>query len=485
MNEPSSDAAPTRRAWLVLAGVVVVATAAALRFFRLGEWSYWIDEAHTISDANALVSGDVSAGFAGHRLSFFLYGAAFAAARALGLGFDETIARALPAFFGVASVALTLWAGARAAGAGAACLAALLVALSPFQIYWSQNARSYALEVMVAIPAVLFFGRGLALMLPGWLTAGAILLVLAAAAHPTALAVVPPLVVFAWVARRFVDRPVPTRAVIFVAASAVILGAAFLLSPLGRSVRLHFLVKPHRSPGLFLSTVAFYFRPALLAAGAFLAVHGFLRRDARSALLSLAAFGTLAAGFAASLVARTNAQYVIVAFPFLALLIGREIAIAAREGRGAPRIAAIALAAALVADQAAGAFLYFGPEHGHRAYWREASAFVWKNAAPADAIASTQSPVVECYLNPSNRRPRDAAASIYLGPYEPEQVDLLLRQRRTTWFLILDVDLEEWAPVHRARFRRILREECRLVAEWPLQFAGRDQSIRVWRHDPE
>ena len=482
MNGVESAAAPRRR--FVLLALAVVALGAALRAWRLGEWSYWTDEAHTISDANALVSGDAGQGFAGHRLSFFLYGAAYSAARALGIPFGETVARAVPAFFGVLAVAMTAGVGALVAGRSGAILGALLVALSPFQIYWSQNARSYALEVALAIPAGIMLARGLATQRWGPLLTGVALLGLAASAHPTALALVPGIVAYALVATRFSAANGSRKRLLWIAGAIVALGAAFVASPLGKSVSLHFLVKSDRSPFLFLATVAFYFRPPMLAAGACLAIRAFARRDAPSALLALLSLGTIAAGFAASWLVRANAQYVIVAFPFLALLVGREIADLVGGRDRALKLGGFALAATLAVDQAAGAFLYFGPEHGHRAYFREASAYVWGHAAPGDLVATTQAPIVECYLNPSNPRPREATASLYLGPYEPEQLELMLSRRRRTWFIVLDVDLEEFSADYRQALARFLREECRQVAAWPLQFSGRDQSLHVWRYDP-
>ncbi len=485
-----SEARPDARAgarsgawWFALATVGVIALAAALRFYRLGEWSYWSDEAFTISDANATLLPDRPGRLPEHRLSFAIYGAFFALVRGLGIAFDETVARFLPALFGVAGVALTALLGARSAGRGGAVLGALLVAIAPFHLYWSQNARSYALEMALALPAGLLLGRALRSGGTGALGIGALLLGAAAFAHPTALALAPPLAVFALLGRRWEGQALPRRTIVFLALVAIGLAAVVAATPLGRAIWVHFRVKPDASPVLFVSTTAFYFRPTLLAAGACAALIGWRRRDVSTLLLALLSFGTLGVAFAASFVARANAQYAAAAFPFLGLLVGREVA--RWIGAGGPsRAAALVLAATLVADLSGGAFLYFGPEHGHRAHWREGAQRLWELSHPADLVVSTQAPIVECYLRPENLVPRDATRALYVGRFEPEKFETVTVLGRRTWFLLLEADLEEWPREARARLRRYLRESCVPVAEWPVQFAGKDQTLRLWRWDP-
>jgi len=460
--------------------LAVVALAAALRLWKLGEWSYWSDEAFTISDANAVFAGDTTRRIPEHRLSYLVYGAAYAAARSLGIAFDERVARALPALFGILGVAATAVLGRRSAGRSGALLGAFLVALAPLHLYWSQNARGYALEIALAVPGGLLLGSGLLAGRLAELVPGALLLGLAAFTHPTALLLGPPLLAFAALGRRFGGEHVRALPVGLLLGLGVTAFVAIFFTPLGHALRVHYKVKPDGSPGLFVLSTAYYFRPALLAAAAPLAIRGLRRRDRASLLLTLASFGTLATGFLASFVARANVQYVVVAFPFLCLLIGREI----MELGAKTRLGGVALGLALVADVAGGAALYFGPERGHRASWREACELVWRRAEPGDGVASTQASIVECYLNPANERPRDASASLYLGRFDPEKLERFLKLRRRVWILVLEVDLEDWKEADRARFREFLREGCRMVSEWPLQIEGKDQTLKVWRYDP-
>ncbi|MBL8694631.1 MAG: glycosyltransferase family 39 protein [Planctomycetes bacterium] len=468
--------------WLAVAALI--ALAATLRWLRLGEWSYWSDEAFTLSDAHAFVAGTAETGGPEHKLSFAVYGLYFEWLRSMGVFVDEFVARSLPAAFGVLGVAATILLGARAAGHPGALFAGLLVAVSPFHLYWSQNARSYAMEIVMAIPAGLLLGRAILSGSRSVLVAGIALLGAAAFAHPTALALVPPILVFAAVARG-VDSASPVRRNVWLwLLVAAALAAVLTLSPLGLAVWKHFRNKSGASPALFVTTVAYYFRPTLLAAAAICAFRGWRRRDLDSQFLALLGFGTLASGLAASLVVRVNAQYVVAALPFLALLVGRELAMLVWSHGAGLKTAAAGFALTLLADFSAGAFLYFGPEHGHRAHWREACEFVWKRREPGDLVAATQATIVECYLNPGNLEPRDVRSALYLGKYLPEKFESLPTLSRRVWILVLDVDLDEWPSDVRTRFRSFLRDECKAAAEWPLQISGKDQTLRVWRYDP-
>lgn len=484
-DKSPSDNQYRKSYWLCLA--LLTAAAAALRFYKLSEWSYWSDEAFTISDSNAFYEKDPGR-LPEHALSFRLYGAWFALARSFGWQVDEWVARAFPAALGALGVFLTSWLGARPAGRKAALFAGALVAVSPFHLYWSQNARSYALEVTLAIPAGLILGSA---MLTGKIREfllGFLLLAAAAFAHPTALAIAPGLVVFGILSKGFSRETggfswsrVPWK---WIAGASIAIVAMILLTPLRRSIWVHFMVKSGASPALFVSTCAYYFKPALLAAAAALAIRGIARGDRRTLFFAFAGFGPIVSGFVASCFVRANSQYVLAALPFLALLIGRECLHLAWTAATGARLAAAALALAVFSDLAGGAYLYFTIEEGHRAKWREACAYVWRERAPGDVIAATQATVVECYLNPSNPLPRRIRESLYLNPYEPVKFEVVPRLGRRAWFLILDVDLDEWRKEEKHRFLEFLREQCRSVADWPLTFGGKNQTLRIWRYDP-
>jgi 4-amino-4-deoxy-L-arabinose transferase-like glycosyltransferase len=86
---------------------------------------------------------------------------AFAWAWAKAFGSDEVAIRSLSALFGTATVPVAFFAARQALSARAGLIAAAAVALNPMLIWYSQEARSYALLALLCALSLLFFLRTL------------------------------------------------------------------------------------------------------------------------------------------------------------------------------------------------------------------------------------------------------------------------------------------------------------------------------------
>lgn len=143
---------------LALAGTIVVGV--AVRFASLGVQSYHHDEVITVMRV-------IHGGFL-HMLREvkdsesnppLYYVLAWGWAKAFGAG--EVAMRSLSALFGALAIPLAFGAGREVRGARTGLVAAALVALNPMLIWYSQEARSYALLVLFGAAALLFFLRAL------------------------------------------------------------------------------------------------------------------------------------------------------------------------------------------------------------------------------------------------------------------------------------------------------------------------------------
>jgi mannosyltransferase len=113
--------------------VSITLLAAALRFFKLGQWSFWGDEIYTVRDAMRVMNESKLNG-----LSFLMTGIS------LNLfGTSEWSARLASAVIGIVSVPVLFFPARKMLGPAIALGAVLLLALSPWHLYWSQNARFY------------------------------------------------------------------------------------------------------------------------------------------------------------------------------------------------------------------------------------------------------------------------------------------------------------------------------------------------------
>ena len=137
--------------WIV---VELVAIAVLLRVIALGDESLWFDEAYSVAFAGAdlsLLNFLRPGGFAFtdknvyHILLHFW----------LGLGRTEFVIRLLSVIFGVATMLVVLGVARRLFGGRAAAWAAGLLAVSPFHIWYSREARMYVLAGLFAWLAVL------------------------------------------------------------------------------------------------------------------------------------------------------------------------------------------------------------------------------------------------------------------------------------------------------------------------------------------
>ena len=137
-----------RRPGVVLCGILVVA--ALLRVPMLGEQSFWFDETVTAQLVDQDLGGVLAQVEASESTPPLYYLLAWGWSNLLGTG--EAALRSLSALLGTATVAVAWLLGWRLAGTGshgtgqrAAALAALLTATSPLLVWFSQEARAYAL----------------------------------------------------------------------------------------------------------------------------------------------------------------------------------------------------------------------------------------------------------------------------------------------------------------------------------------------------
>ena len=131
--------------WLLLA---ILLLAFGLRLYRLGADSLWYDETVSVMLAGKSTGG-LLAHTAGdiHPPGYYLLLHAW-----LRLAGTSEFAAAFPSlFFGVILVALAAWLGRRLYGRTVGLLAALLVATSPFNVWYSQEVRMYTLGAALGV----------------------------------------------------------------------------------------------------------------------------------------------------------------------------------------------------------------------------------------------------------------------------------------------------------------------------------------------
>ncbi|MEC7584761.1 MAG: glycosyltransferase family 39 protein, partial [Planctomycetota bacterium] len=255
---PSSPKGFTGAHWLMLLGIVCIA--AALRLYKLGDWSLWVDEAHTWRDVTIPMGEFFNSARRWYPVSY------------LGLrgllesgwwpGESEYWLRMPFALFGILTVPWLALVGKQLVGRRAALLAGLFLAINPWHIYWSQNARAYVLVVFFVVVSVGLFLRGVRLR--SYLSMGAsfFVMLLAGACHFTALALLPVYVAYGLLSRGLTVRRAWVLGIATVILVPLLPQLLALLPPFQHFQR----AKPQASLWHLVQTLAFYFRLPLICA---------------------------------------------------------------------------------------------------------------------------------------------------------------------------------------------------------------------------
>jgi len=430
-----------------------------------------MDEALTLTDAQRIADGDLHNPVG--------YGLVVGFARLFAEHPSEGLLRLLPALVGWACVPLTYWAFRPLLSRRAAAGAALLLALSPWHLFWSQSARFYTLAQACCLVGSACFVRGL--WGGRWLFAVCgVVLALASSLFHVSGALVAGALLVAGLSLRFFSSERPDgfdRSALraFLPAAVLLLCVApWALGPL----RHHLEQKPNADLVHFALTCGYFFGPSLLAGcvyGAWVAVR---ERVAAQAFLLAVPLTVLLALTLVGSRALVSAQYAFCVFPFLCAL-----AAAAMDSRSIPSRMRSAWLLVLALPLVAGDLLYLSSREGERPRWREAWEYVASERESGDLVIGMGAQVGEHYLggrNPNLRAPRSAYP---LGEYFPDGPKRWKRHERRVWMIVRPLWLDTLSQKEKAVVERWLVEDCRLVRRFPVEMEGRDLDLEVWRRE--
>ncbi len=138
---------------------VVIAIGAILRFGTISSQSYWLDEATTVHEMQLSFGSLLHQVHVNETTPPLYFVLAWLWAKVFGT--SEAGLRSLSALLGTAAIPITYLCGRELVSRAAGLVAAALAALSPFMIWYSQEARSYMLFAVLCGLSFLFFARAL------------------------------------------------------------------------------------------------------------------------------------------------------------------------------------------------------------------------------------------------------------------------------------------------------------------------------------
>lgn len=453
---------PRTTRWIVAALVGL----ALLRLVGLERWGLWIDEAFTLHDARALSWSSVT----DFPLNLFLTSLWL---RLVDGPPSEAVLRAVPCAFGMLGIAATWWAFEPLLGRRRALVAALIVALSSYHLFWCQSARHYTLAQTLSLVGAGLALRGLVHGRSSGFLAGLALATMASFAHPSAALVVPALLVAPWLGSRRGVQLAWSPSTRWIGAAALV-GLA-LAALWGSDVWDEYASKKGGSSVVHLAlTSGFYYGPPLALAALLGTLDAWRRRD-RGLVASAVFVLAFGAALGASLFAKVAAQYVFVMLPWAAA--AASSIVLPEEKRGGLSRAVTLL---VLGWGAADVTLYLTTRHGDRPRWKEAYALVARSRGPDDLVYGMAAPVGEYYLDPGTSTPR---ATVHLAPltnYDDRRIDTWARRERRIWIVLNREMFGDWSREQRERFERFLRDQCERVRTFPVGLTPRDLDVEVY-----
>ena len=165
MTTAAQETTPIKRFWLYL--LMITALAGGMRLYNLGEYSFWEDELYTVRSAGTFGEGQVSKQFGQIPSALGMMAAGIDLSKLdrdnvsqwRSLGVTEWRVRIGPCIVGILTILLLGMASRRLLGDRATLIAVLILAVSPWHLFWSQAGRFYALQFLCYNLALVWYLR--------------------------------------------------------------------------------------------------------------------------------------------------------------------------------------------------------------------------------------------------------------------------------------------------------------------------------------
>lgn len=441
----------------LLIGITLLA--GVLRFYKVKEWGFWIDEIYTINNA----VGDLSSLLipVSTRLISIALG---------GMGIDEFSARLVPVLLGIITIPIFFFPIRKLTGGITALLAALLLALAPWHIYWSQNARFYTALMLFYGLAGLFWLIWLESEKTWYLILSMLLIGFAMLERGTTLFIFPVLVVYV-VSLLYLPFEKPPglswrNLALFFTPMIILGGLVIFTTGNFTSFFTKILGHQHNPIRVTLSVIYDLGLPLFILAiigGAYLIYQ-------KNRLGLFLVVGVLIPLIILVLIApftQAFSRYLFQTLPFWVMLGAMAIKALIDNAAGKGKYLALGIALLLVADAFSQDFLYFNFQNGNREDFRGAFEVIAGEKQPDDMVVSGWPEIGSYYLDEP-----------VISSFEANVEDIASGDNRV-WFV---VDNRSGFP---GQLQSWLEMNSRLIAVRDVYIPGKVMLMRVYLYHPE
>lgn len=443
---------------------VITLIAAGLRFYKLGEWSFWYDEIFTLRSIGVLEGTSFTSLTLSKSLIYLVVS---------NFGVTEWFSRLIPALMGIATIPILYFPVKAIFNAPTALLSSLLLTISTWHLYWSQNARFYT-------TILLFFSLGLFAFYyfierdrPEYLIIFMVLLGLAVKERLFAVFMVPIILLYL-VGLRVLpfERPAGLKfrrnllylfipSIIF----GLILGWEYILDP-GRYFEGFGTV--NSGPFWILAGVIYYVGLPILIMGSLGGVYLLLvKRDRAVFLLALAALVPLLAVMGLSLFQYSANRYIFISLSSWVILTSAGLYELFKLANNHAKILAVGILLLLVLEPLSEDALYFQYQNGNRDNWKAAFQLIEQDKADGDIVVVSEPLVGNYYLE-------ETTAGI-----ESFDLNALDGSENRVWF-VEDNNVGLKSPEK----LNWIEANAKLLANFDVDVRARKFKMRVYLFDP-
>ena len=394
--------------WLAL----ITLFAAVLRFYKLGTWSFWIDEIYTVNHAVAhfstleLVFDNIPPARNWFPISVIL------TSQIVNLwGVNEFSARLAAAIIGIITVPVLYFPIRKIFNPRVALIAILLLAVSPWHLEWSQNARGYTSLLLFSWLAVFAFYFGLEKDRASYFILFFVFLYLAASERLVALFILPALMLYL-LAISFlrVEKPAGLRAgKMYILLTPVLLFGVYqiygfiqngesIISSILDEIVSTFFGKPIESPTTQAVFLVFKLGVPLFFLSLLSGVYVWSQRTRQGWLFFLCAVIPFLIVILVTPFMFAEERYAFVSLPAWLVLAAIGMDKLLTQMKKTETVLALGLLVVLTADALGANLLYYRINHGNRWDHQSAFAIVQANLQEGDMVVSTFTEMGNYYL---------------------------------------------------------------------------------------
>jgi mannosyltransferase len=391
---------------------LITVLAAALRFYKLGAWSFWIDEIYTVNHAMAHFSTpQLILDHLPPNRNWVPVSVVLTAQVLNHWGINELNARLVAAIIGTLTLPVLYFPLIKIFNPRVALITVFLLAISPWHIEWSQNARGYTSLLLFYSLALFAFYFAIEKDRPYFLLLFFLFLYLASSERLIALFLLPVLLIYL-LALKFLpfEKPLGLRArnLYILLSPALLIGAYHLYGSIqnGESVFgsivneivTTFFGKPIENPFTQITFLVFKLGIPLFVLTIFCAFYLWFQKNRQGLLFVAGAIVPFSLVVLVTPFMFTEERYAFAMLPSWIIVVAIAIDELLVRMKRPETLFALAFLVVLLGDSMGANLMYFHTNHGNRRDWRGAFALVQENMQEGDIVVSTWPELGNYYL---------------------------------------------------------------------------------------